>query len=112
MRSGLRCVKGCAAMAAPLHVAIAAAAPDRSDFPAGIGVVVAVRAACGRHDHPAALRVHEVAHKVVRKLVARFGHADVLTRTTDRLSAKLIQPCLAGLANGLRRLHIPHRRGH
>lgn len=43
---------------------------------------------------------------VVGEFVARPGHGDVVPRTTDRLSAKLIQPCLAGLANGLGCLHI------
>jgi hypothetical protein len=83
VRSRLGCVKGCAAMAAPFHVAVAAAAPDRSDFPAGVGVGVAVGAIGGWHDHPAALRGHEVADEVVRELVARIGHCDVVPRSTD-----------------------------
>src|ERR1700685_4020711 len=105
VRPGLWRVERLPAMASPFHVAIAAAAPDRGDFPAGIAVAVSVRATRGWHDHPAALRGHQVADVVVRKLVARFGHRDVVPRTTDRLSAKLIQPCLAGLANALRCLH-------
>jgi hypothetical protein len=68
---------------------------------------VAVRATRWRYDHPAALGGYEVADEVVREVIAtRFGHGDFLPRATDRLSAKLIQPCLAGLANGLGCLHI------
>ena len=85
MRSRLGRVKGCAAMAAPFHVAIAAAAPDRGDFPAGVAVGVAVRAACWWHDHPAALGRYEVADKVVREVIAAWiGHRDVLPRTSDK----------------------------
>lgn len=83
MRSRLRRVKGCAAMAPPLHVTIAAAAPDRRDFPAGIGVGVAVRAARRRHNDPAALRGHKVTHEVVGELVAQIRHCDVVPRSTD-----------------------------
>ena len=74
MQSRLLCVKGCAATAAPLHVATAAAAPDRSDFPAGVGV---------GHDHPSALGVYEVANKVVGELVARIGHRQGFRRPVD-----------------------------
>ena len=93
MRSWLRCVKGCAAMAAPFHVAVAAAAPDRSDFPARIGVVVAGRAARRRHDHPSALGFKQIADEVVRELVARLGHCDVVPRATDNnLGSGLLAP--------------------
>ena len=47
------------------------------------------------------LGAYAVAHEVVGEFVARLGHGDVVPRTTDRLSAKLIQPCFAGLANGM-----------
>jgi hypothetical protein len=100
MRLRLRCVKRSAAMASPFHVAIAAAAPDRADFPAGIGVVVAGRAARRRLHDPAALGGHEVAHVMVGELVARrFGHGDVVPRTTDnKLGSGLLAP-----------LHLPRR---
>src|ERR1700733_5308019 len=85
VRPGLWRVKRSPATASPLYVAIAAAAPDRSDFPAGIAVGVAVGAARRWHDHPAAHSVYEVADEVVRELVTtRAGHGDVLPRTTDR----------------------------
>lgn len=75
---------------------------------------MSVGAARRRHDNPAAIDGHEVADEVVREVVATlFGHGGVVPRATDRLSAKLIQPCLAslangltGLANGLRCVHI------
>lgn len=71
-------------MASPFHVAIAAAAPDRSDFPAGIGVRVPIRATRWWHDHPAADGGHEIADKVIGELVAWFGHGDVVPRRSDR----------------------------
>jgi hypothetical protein len=58
--------------------------PDGADRPAGVCVVMAVGAAGGWHDDPAALGVHEVTDEVVfAEVVARFGHGDVLPRTTD-----------------------------
>lgn len=63
MRSRLRCVKGCAAMAAPLHMPVIACAPHRRNRPAAVAVGVAVRAAGWRHDHPSALGGYEVANK-------------------------------------------------
>jgi hypothetical protein len=80
MRSRLRCVKGCAAMAAPVHVPVVACAPHRRNRPALVAVVVAVGAARWRHNDPAALRMHEIAHVVVGELVARIGHGDVVPR--------------------------------
>jgi hypothetical protein len=65
-----------------------------------------VRAACGWHNDPAAIGGYEVADVVVGEIAARFGHGDVVPRATDRLSAKLIQPWLTGLANGLGCLHL------
>ena len=65
-----------------------------------------VRAAGRRNHNPAAVGAHEVADVVVGEFVARPGHGDVVPRTTDRLSANLIQPCIAGLANGLRCLYV------
>jgi hypothetical protein len=60
-------------------------APDRADRPTPVAVGVAIRAARGRHDHPAALSVHEVAHEVVRELIATwFGHRCVIPRTSDK----------------------------
>ena len=100
MRSGLGRVKDCAAPAAPRHVPVIAGAPHRANRPARLPVSVAVRAARWRHDHPAALRVDEVANVVVGEVVARPGHGEVLPRATDRLSAKLIQPCLAAWRTG------------
>jgi hypothetical protein len=75
VRSRLRRVKDCAAMAAPFHVAITAAAPDRGDFPAGIGVGVALGATRWRHDHPDELKcaltwleaVEQAAHPIRRR---------------------------------------------
>jgi hypothetical protein len=55
MRSRLRCVNRCAATAPPHHVAAVAGAPHLRNRSARVGVVVAVRAARGWHDHPSAL---------------------------------------------------------
>jgi hypothetical protein len=55
VRSRLRCVKGCAAMAAPLHVPAIARTPHGADRPTTVAVLVAVRAARRRHNNPAAL---------------------------------------------------------
>lgn len=85
MRSRLRCVKGCAAMAAPLHVPAIARTPHGADGPTTVAVLVAVRAARRRHDNPTPLGVYEVTDEVVRKLVARrFSHGDVLPETADK----------------------------
>jgi hypothetical protein len=51
VRSRLRCVKGCAAMAAPLHVPAIARTPHGADGPTTVAVLVAVRAARRRHDN-------------------------------------------------------------
>ena len=79
----LRCVEGCAAMAAPRHVPSVACAPNRRHRPAPVVVVVAVGAACRWYDDPAAIGGYEVADVVVGELVARIGHCDVVPRTTD-----------------------------
>jgi hypothetical protein len=63
---------------------VIACAPHCSDFPAPVAVVVAVWAGRWWHDHPAALGRYEVANEVVRELVTRFGHGDVVPRATDR----------------------------
>jgi hypothetical protein len=82
---GLGRVEDRAAPAAPRHVPAVAATPHRANRPPAVAVAMAVRAACRRHHNPTALRGDEVAHEVVRKLVApRFGHRDVLPRTSDR----------------------------
>ena len=83
MRSRLRRVKGCAAMAAPLHVSVIACAPHRRHRPTPVAVVVAVGAARRWHDHPTAIGGHKIAHEVVGEFVARPGHGDVVPRTTD-----------------------------
>jgi hypothetical protein len=83
VRPGLRCVKCFAAMASPHHVPAVAGAPHRTDRPAWVAVVVAIRAAGWWHYHPTALGAYEVADKVVQELVARIGHCDVVPRTTD-----------------------------
>jgi hypothetical protein len=44
-------------------------------------------AACWWHDHPAALGRYEVANEVVRELIARFSHGDVVPQLSDRISA-------------------------
>ena len=84
MRSRLRRVKRCAAPASPHHVAPVACAPDGTDRPAWVAVIVTVGAAGWWHHDPSAISGYEVANKVVRELVARFGHGDVLPRTTDK----------------------------
>lgn len=66
---------------------------------------MAVGAARGWHDHPAPRRGHEVADEVVRKLVAR-GDSATATLYPEPPTSKLIQPCIAGLANGLRCLYV------
>jgi hypothetical protein len=63
-------------------MAIAAAAPDRSDFPAGIGVVVAGGAA-RRHDDPAALCGYEIADEVVGKSSRDDSATAVVPAATD-----------------------------
>jgi hypothetical protein len=83
MRSRLRCVKGCAAMAAPVHVPVVACAPHRRNRPVPVAVVVAMGAGGWWHNDPAAPGGHEIAHVVVGELVARIGHCDVVPRTTD-----------------------------
>jgi hypothetical protein len=63
-------------------------APDGADRPAGVAVIMPVGAAGRRHDHPSAIGGHKVADVVVREIVAmRFGHSDVVPRTTDRQAA-------------------------
>jgi hypothetical protein len=79
VRPGLRCVDRVSAPAAPGHVPVVACAPHRADRPAGIVVGVTVGSARWWHDHP-----DKVANKVVGELVARFGHGDVVPRTTER----------------------------
>jgi hypothetical protein len=79
VRSRLRCVKACAAMASPCHMPAIARTPYGADRPTTVAVLVAVRAARRRHDHPAALGRHEVADEVVREVVAtRNGRGDVV----------------------------------
>jgi hypothetical protein len=93
VRPGLRRVEHCAAMASPCHMSGVAGAPDRADRPTGVALGVAVQAARRRHDHPAALGVHEVADEVVRELVATFGHRDVVCQATDNnLGSGLLTP--------------------
>lgn len=85
VRSRLRRVKDCAAMASPCHVPAVAGAPDRANRPTTVAVLVAVRAACRRDHHPAALGGHEITDIVVREVVAtRYGHHAVVARTPDR----------------------------
>jgi hypothetical protein len=80
VRSRLRCVKGCAAMAAPRHMPTIARTPHRADGPTTVAVLVAVRAARRRHNDPAALGVDKIAHEVVRKVVTPWlGHGDFVT---------------------------------
>jgi hypothetical protein len=84
MRSRLRCVKNCAAPAAPGHVPAITGAPHRANRPTVLAVVVAVRATRRRHHHPPAPGSREVAHKVVGEVVAtRIGHHDGLPKTSD-----------------------------
>jgi hypothetical protein len=79
VRSRLRCVKACTAVAAPCHMPAVARTPYGADRPNTVAVLVAVRAARRRHDDPAALGRHEVADEVVREVVAtRNGHGDVV----------------------------------
>jgi hypothetical protein len=84
VRSRLRCVKGCAAMATPCHMPPVARTPHGANRPTPVAVIVAVGAARRRHNDPAALGRHEVADIVVRGIVAtRIGHGDVVPRATD-----------------------------
>jgi hypothetical protein len=54
----------------------------------GVAVGVTVWAARRRHHRPTALGGHQVADEVVREIITpRFGHRDVLSRTTDRAPA-------------------------
>jgi hypothetical protein len=54
---------------------------------------MAIGAAGGWHDDPAALGGHEVPHVVVGEPVARLGHGDVVPRTTDNnLGGGLLAP--------------------
>lgn len=98
MRSRLRRVKGCAAMAAPLHMPVIAAAPHRTHRPARLSVGVAVRAA------------RSVGTRSSTKLLGKSSRgsatATLLPQATDRLSAQLIQPWLAALTSGSGCLHI------
>ena len=51
----------------------------------GSGVVVAGRAARRRRNRPAALSPDEIAHEIVRELVAtRFSHLEVMPCSSDR----------------------------
>jgi hypothetical protein len=84
VRSWLRCVKGCAAMAAPRHMPAIARTPHGADRPTTVAVLVAVQTARRRHNDPAALGGHEIAYEVVGELVARLGHGDFADRTSDR----------------------------
>jgi hypothetical protein len=105
--TGLRRIDEFPAPASPGHVSAVARTPHRTHRPTILAVVVPVWAAGRRNHNPAAAGAHEVADVVVREIVMpRFGHREVVPRTTDRLSANLIQPCIAGLANGLRCLYV------
>jgi hypothetical protein len=55
---------------------------------------MAVGAAGGWHDHPSALGFNQIADEVVREFVARrFGHRDLVPRTTDNnLGSGLLAP--------------------
>ena len=66
------------------------------------GRCMCTRRSCRGHNDPAALGVHEIPHVVIWAFVARLGHDDVVPRA----ARKLIQPCVAGLANGLRCLYV------
>ena len=101
VRPGLWRVKGCAAMASPLHVPVVACAPHRRHRPAPVAVVVAGGAARRWDDHPSALGFNQIADEVVRELVAWFGHRDVVLQTSDR-------PCNAAMRRSRHR--VPFRR--
>jgi hypothetical protein len=77
VRPGLRRVDRLPALAAPRHVSVVARTPHRADRPARVAVGVAVGAAGGWYDDPAAFGWYEVADEVVGEVVALFGHGDV-----------------------------------
>jgi hypothetical protein len=94
VRSGLRRVKHCAAMASPRHVPPVAGAPDRTHRPASVAVVVAGGAARRRHHDPALPRGHEVTDKVVGEFGAAWiGHGDVVPQTADTPKNGVSAPC-------------------
>ena len=63
---------------APLHMAVIACAKYRRHRPAGVAIGVRVGTTRRRGHDPSALRAYQVAHEVIRKLIAPLPGHDVL----------------------------------